>query len=101
MDFTLADRQRPAVVDDTSAQGDLCSSNATAYPYRSKREDRQPDRVVAGGCNICFNCCPVHYHIKDDKLVRVTGNEDDPLWRGKICPKSQFLYCNFTTALNG
>jgi anaerobic selenocysteine-containing dehydrogenase len=33
----------------------------------------------------------VQYHIKDDKLVRVTGNEDDPLWRGKICPKSQFL----------
>ena len=33
----------------------------------------------------------MHYHIKNDKLVRVTGNEDDPLWRGKICPKSQFL----------
>ncbi|MGB0198394.1 MAG: molybdopterin-dependent oxidoreductase, partial [Candidatus Puniceispirillaceae bacterium] len=90
MDFTATDRQRPAVVDDPTRKETLLS-DATAYPYRSKREDRQPDRVVAGGCNICFNCCPVHYHIKDDKLVRVTGNEDDPLWRGKICPKSQFL----------
>ncbi|MGB1867134.1 MAG: molybdopterin-dependent oxidoreductase, partial [Candidatus Puniceispirillaceae bacterium] len=90
MDFTITDRQRPAVVDDPDRKQTLLTG-ATAYPYRSKREDRQPDRVVAGGCNICFNCCPVHYHIKDDKLVRVTGNEDDPLWRGKICPKSQFL----------
>ena len=90
MDFTLADRQYPAVADDTERKQTLLS-DATAFPYRSKREDRQPDRVVAGGCNICFNCCPVQYHIKDDKLVRVTGNEDDPLWRGKICPKSQFL----------
>jgi len=90
MDFTATDRQRPAVVDDPTRKETLLS-DATAYPYRSKREDRQPDRIVAGGCNICFNCCPVHYHIKDDKLVRVTGNEDDPLWRGKICPKSQFL----------
>ena len=90
MDFTVADRQHPAVADDTERKQTLLS-DATAFPYRSKREDRQPDRVVAGGCNICFNCCPVQYHIKDDKLVRVTGNEDDPLWRGKICPKSQFL----------
>ena len=90
MDFTATDRQRPAVVDDPKRKETLLS-DATAYPYRSKREDRQPDRIVAGGCNICFNCCPVHYHIKNDKLVRVTGNEDDPLWRGKICPKSQFL----------
>jgi len=90
MDFTATDRQRPAVVDDPTRKETLLS-DATAYPYRSKREDRQPDRIVAGGCNICFNCCPVHYHIKNDKLVRVTGNEDDPLWRGKICPKSQFL----------
>jgi predicted molibdopterin-dependent oxidoreductase YjgC len=90
MDFTVADRQHPAVADDTERKQTLLS-DATAFPYRSEREDRQPDRVVAGGCNICFNCCPVQYHIKDDKLVRVTGNEDDPLWRGKICPKSQFL----------
>jgi anaerobic selenocysteine-containing dehydrogenase/Fe-S-cluster-containing dehydrogenase component len=89
-DFTIADRQRPAVVDDVQ-QKLVLSPDDVAYPYRRPAEARKADRIVPGGCNICFNCCPVNYHIKDDKLVRVTGNEDDPLWRGKICPKSQFL----------
>ena len=26
---------------------------------------------------------------KGDQLVRITGNEDDPLLKGKVCPKSQ------------
>ena len=28
-----------------------------AFPYGLPRESATADRVVAGGCNICFNCC--------------------------------------------
>ena len=56
--------------------------------------------VLLQGVQYLFQLLPGALSYQNDKLVRVTGNEDDPLWRGKICPKSQF-YCNFITAQNG
>jgi anaerobic selenocysteine-containing dehydrogenase/Fe-S-cluster-containing dehydrogenase component len=88
--FTTDSRQRPPVMDDATRKM-VFSEDDIAFPYRHDRVERTADKIVPGGCNICFNCCPVNYHIKDDKLVRVTGNEEDPQWQGKICPKSQFL----------
>ena len=52
-------------------------------------KDAAPDRVVPGGCNICFNCCTVKFHFKNNKLIKITGNDDDPLLKGRVCPKSQ------------
>jgi len=67
------------------------------YPYRAPREERTADRVVPGGCNICFNACSTNFHFAGERLVRVTGNEADPVLKGKVCPKSQLtvqLYSN-------
>lgn len=88
--FTMEGRMRPSVIDGASKYAPYKPEDVV-FPYGASREDRIPDEIVPGGCNICFNCCPTHYHIKDRKVIRVTGNEDDPLWKGKICPKSQFL----------
>ncbi len=88
--FTMAGRHRPAVIDDPKRRPAL-SPDDVVFPYRSTREERAPDKIVSGGCTICFNCCPTQYHLKDGKVIRVTGNEDDPQWKGKVCPKSQFL----------
>jgi len=82
--------RRIPIVDDLISKRNI-KPESVSFPYRTDREDRKPDQIVAGGCNICFNCCPTQYHLKDGKVVRVTGNEDDPLWKGKVCPKSQFL----------
>jgi anaerobic selenocysteine-containing dehydrogenase/Fe-S-cluster-containing dehydrogenase component len=86
-------RARPAVTN--SAPPD--PGRSAAFPYRLPREERRADRVVPGGCNICFNSCPTKFHFRGDRLVQVTGNEDDPIFRGKVCPKSQLtlqLYHN-------
>lgn len=60
-----------------------------SFPYREARADVEADRVVPGGCNICFNCCSVKFHFRGERLVRITGNDEDPLFRGRVCPKSQ------------
>jgi len=60
-----------------------------AFPYGRERSEAESDRVVPGGCNICFNCCTVNFHFRGDKLARITGNENDPLLQGRVCPKSQ------------
>jgi anaerobic selenocysteine-containing dehydrogenase/Fe-S-cluster-containing dehydrogenase component len=69
----------------------------SSFPYRTPRSKRQANRTLAGGCNICFNCCPVNFHFKGEKLVNITGNLDDSLFNGKVCSKSQMtlqLYNN-------
>lgn len=84
----LEDRAAPAMIDDPVARRQI-GEDAAGFPYRYPREERTPDRVEAGGCNICFNCCSTKFHFKGDKLVRITGNDEDPLLKGKVCPKSQ------------
>lgn len=81
-----ATSNRPAFMDRPAAQAAVQALPVSA-PYREPREEA--DRVVPGGCNICFNCCTVKFHFKGDKLLKVTGNEDDPLLKGRVCPKSQ------------
>ena len=80
--------RRPKFMDSPVAQG-VFQKKSPSFPYREARPDREPDRVEPGGCNICFNCCSTKFHFKGDKLVRITGNEDDPLLKGKVCAKSQ------------
>ena len=83
--FDAGQRQAPAVID----PGQRIASSAVAHPYGLPREARAPDRVEPGGCTICFNSCTTKFHFRDGKLVKVTGNDEDPVLEGRVCPKSQ------------
>ena len=71
----------PAVVDAPPMEGALTSQ----YPYRAAPEERSIDRVEPGGCNICFNCCTTKFHFHGDRLVKITGNPEDPVLEGRVC----------------
>jgi len=75
----------PAVVD-SPIQFDVQTAQ---FPYGVERSERTADRVVPGGCNICFNCCTTEFHFRGKQLVKVTGNAADPVLQGRVCPKSQ------------
>ena len=82
-----------------SASGSVVPDARAAVSLWRRAERAQADRVVPGGCNICFNCCTTNFHFRGDELVKITGNDDDPLLRGRVCPKSQLtlqLYHNRT-----
>ena len=83
----------PAVVD----PGGAVDAHAPVYPYREARAARQPDRVEPGGCNICFNCCTTSFHFAGERLVKITGNDRDPVLEGRVCPKSQLSLQLYTS----
>lgn len=76
---------RPAVVDSARAR----PAPVREFPFGASREARTADRIVPGGCNICFNACSTEFHLRDGELVKVTGNAADPVLGGRVCPKSQ------------
>jgi anaerobic selenocysteine-containing dehydrogenase/Fe-S-cluster-containing dehydrogenase component len=76
----------PASVVDTPGRVDPRKVDA---PFGLPAAQRVPDRVEPGGCNICFNACSTQFHFRGDELVKVTGNPDDPVLQGRVCPKSQ------------
>jgi len=79
---------RPAFMDAPAAQAAVAATQP-AFPYGLPREAARADRAVPGGCNICFNCCSTKFHFRGKELVRITGNEEDPLLQGRVCAKSQ------------
>lgn len=81
----IADIAMPAVADSPR----IGEHPPPGYPFREERAERQADRVVPGGCNICFNACTTEFHLRDNKLVKITGNAADPILKGRVCPKSQ------------
>ena len=45
------------------------------------------DRVVPSFCGLCFWNCGILVHVKDEKIIKITGNPDHPLSNGKLCPR--------------
>jgi thiosulfate reductase/polysulfide reductase chain A len=45
------------------------------------------DRIVPSYCGLCLWNCGILAHIKDDKIIKITGNPKHPLSNGKLCPR--------------
>ncbi len=80
--------RRPAFVDAPKAH-QVFAEKGAAFPYGKVKEEVKADRVEPAGCNICFNCCSAKFHFKGNELVQITGNDEDPVLKGKLCPKAQ------------
>jgi anaerobic selenocysteine-containing dehydrogenase len=37
----------------------------------------------------CFATCPLKVYVKDDKIIKVEGKDNNPITRGKICTKGR------------
>ena len=58
------------------------------FPYDGAPRIWEADRVANGGCNLCFNSCSTRYYLKEGRVIAVTGNENDPVLQGRVCPKA-------------
>ena len=45
------------------------------------------NRVVPTFCDICFWKCNALAHVRDGELWKIVGNPDDPLCKGRLCPR--------------
>jgi len=47
--------------------------------------------VIKTDCGLCINCCGVDAYVEDGKLVKVEGTKENPISKGKLCPKGERL----------
>ena len=92
-------KSTPVLMLDHAARVNLTSTVASgSYKKTDKvKQTELPERIVPGGCNICFNACPVKFHLRGGRVVNIYGNDEDTQFQGRICPKSQMtlqLYDN-------
>lgn len=92
----LEDRDRstvqvPNLMADDIARANLTSDVQHGTYDRATREAAEEAPAVKhkGGCNICFNACPLTYELRDGKVTNIYGTKEDPIFGGRICPKSQ------------
>ncbi len=87
----VPERTTPALMRDHQVRGSLDPRVARGSYRKADKiaQAGQEERIVPGGCNICFNGCPIKYHLRGNQVVNVYGNEEDPVFQGRVCPKSQ------------
>lgn len=52
--------------------------------------DESRQRVVTTVCPYCGVGCKLELHVQDNRIVRVTAPQDDPITRGFLCIKGRF-----------
>ncbi|MEM9538186.1 MAG: molybdopterin-dependent oxidoreductase [Cyanobacteria bacterium P01_E01_bin.42] len=59
----------------------------------------QPDRIVNSACQFCNSLCRLKVHLKDGRIIDVTGESEDPVQAGGFCVKgpmmTQLVYNRF------
>ena len=56
------------------------------WPDKNKYVDT---KQVVGMCQLCSTICGIVGHVKNDRLIKIEGNPNDPNSRGRLCARGQ------------
>lgn len=45
------------------------------------------DEIICSSCRACISNCGVKVHVRDGRVVKVEGDERDPMSKGRVCAK--------------
>ncbi len=68
------------------------SATATAsFDFTKSSSALQADRIVDSACQFCNSLCRLKVHLKDGRIIDVTGETADPVQAGGLCVKGEQL----------
>lgn len=45
--------------------------------------------VIRSTCGMCFSCCGILVHVKNNRVIAITGDPQSPVNKGSLCPKAK------------
>ena len=98
---TSTDLLKQQDVADATSEG--CSPAQPPQPqefdFTNQSGALQPDRIVDSACQFCNSLCRLKVHVKDERIIDVVGEPDDPVQAGGLCVKgpmmTQLVYNRF------
>ena len=99
--ITSTDLLKQQDVADANSEG--CSpaqpSQPQEFDFTNQSGALQPDRIVDSACQFCNSLCRLKVHVKDERIIDVVGEPDDPVQAGGLCVKgpmmTQLVYNRF------
>jgi thiosulfate reductase/polysulfide reductase chain A len=70
-----------------TAGGILLSGKLRALTPMPAMAQAQPDSVLYGACDVCGMGCAYVAHLRDGRIIKLTGNPNDQTAEGKLCVK--------------
>jgi molybdopterin-containing oxidoreductase family molybdopterin binding subunit len=71
-------------------------SNEVSSPNRNESVLPGNDVWIPSACGLCYNQCGIRGHRVDGTLIKIEGNPDNPIGRGRLCARGlagiQLLY---------
>jgi anaerobic selenocysteine-containing dehydrogenase len=61
------------------------------YDFTRQSGALQPDRIVDSACQFCNSLCRLKVHLKDQRIIDVRGEPDDPVQAGGLCVKASLM----------
>lgn len=49
---------------------------------------KEEEKIYKSTCRMCHGVCGVLVHVRDGKVVKITGDKSRPSSNGYICPKA-------------
>ena len=65
----------------------VAGATSGALQAMARRPATSDVQVIPTSCDICFWKCNALAHVRDGRLWKITGNPEDPLSRGRLCPR--------------
>jgi anaerobic selenocysteine-containing dehydrogenase len=81
-----ASAEEPAAVKEKPA-----GRSAKAPDFTDHSAALQPDRTVASACQFCNSLCGLQVDLKQGRVLRVRGEDRDPVQAGEICVKAELM----------
>ncbi|MBR2836164.1 MAG: molybdopterin-dependent oxidoreductase [Coriobacteriales bacterium] len=67
------------------AASGFASSLAPVDP--AKADEAEEEQIVCSSCRACISNCGVLVHVKNGRVVKIEGDERDPMSKGRVCAK--------------
>ena len=64
---------------------------ATSFDFTKGSSVLQADQIVDSACQFCNSLCRLKVHLKDGRIIDVTGETADPVQAGGLCVKGEQL----------